>query len=109
MSVQNAPATKRWERVCVALWQRDVMWWPFVFLRPQPEREASHLLVIGLSVAGTALACAAAAMAIVAMHLPMLPSRFIVAVVLCFLLVLALLALTFALPWNRRARRLQQR
>jgi len=107
VTMQSAPGPKRWENFCVALWQRDVLWWPLVFLRPAPQNEASAVLVLGLSLAGTLLASALVVLLCRVMLVPMPLLRFGVGIGICFVLVVCLLGFTFALPWNRRARRLR--
>ena len=102
----HAPGPKRWESVCLSIWERDLLWWPFVFLRPAPQRRAGVGLVLGLSLAGTAVACAGALCVLFVLGVPFATARFAVGLAGCFAVVTALLGLSFALPWNRRARRL---
>jgi len=104
---QTAPGLKRWETVCLAVWQRDWLWWPFVFLRPAPEQRASAVLVIGLALGGTLLASGFAVLVCLMLKIAMPWLLFGLGVGICLILVLALLGLTFARPWNRRASRLR--
>jgi hypothetical protein len=107
VTMQTAPGLTRWERLCLALWQRDWLWWPLVFLRPAPESRAGALLVASLALAGTLLAAGVAVLACRLLQVAMPWPIFGIGVGICFVLVVGLLGLTFALPWNRRARLLQ--
>jgi hypothetical protein len=100
----RAPQLKRWEVFCLWWWGQDLLWWPFVSLRPAPARRASMALVLGLSIAGTAVASGATLIVMQALALPFATPRFLIGTLVCFVLVTALLALSFARPWNRRAR-----
>lgn len=96
----------RAERFFNGLWDRDWPWWPVRFLRPPRERKVGVGRLLVLAVYSAVLALALVLAVRVALGMPVEPRTALTIGSTALGFALILLWTTFAVWWNRRARRL---
>lgn len=101
-----SPETRA-ERFFNGLWDRDWPWWPVLFLRPPRAREASIGLLLVLAAYSTVVALTLVVATRVALGAAVEPRGLLVIGAAALGFALLLLWTTFAIWWNRRARRLR--
>jgi len=101
-----SPETRA-ERFFNGLWDRDWPWWPVRFLRPPRERAASVGLLFVLAVYSTVVALTLVVAMCVAFGAAIEPRGVLMIGAGAFGFALLLLWTTYAIWWNRRARRLR--
>lgn len=101
------PPETRAEKFFNGLWDRDWPWWPVRFLRPPREHEVGFGRLLILAIYSAVLALALVAVAGMMLGAAVEPRAMVAAGAMALVFALVLLWVTFAIWWNRRARRLR--